>query len=275
MAIVNSSFHRTKSGTLRGASSLLMIQRGTVLRQDFGATKGNGVEGRDERVWTRIVSLVAAVRLALNSFFFFIKVIYASHRKNWQYGSELKDSLFIILASWFSISRVPSIFSYFSSCTKKKNEEKEKEGRKKKKKRKKKRKIFAKSLFLSSPFFFFSSFLLFPTKDLTGISSNSFNESKECQRVSPRCTHTHTHTHTRTHARTHKYTHTRIPISRVAGLIFLLYSSRIFFAISSLENRSINSGESFSAPTRFPVQRGRKPTRRENEDEPTTPDDDP
>lgn len=99
MAIENSSFHRTKSGTLRGASSLLMIQRGTVLRQDFGATKGNGVEGRDERVWTRIVSLVAAVRLALNSFFFFIKVIYASHRKNWQYGSELKDSLFIILAS--------------------------------------------------------------------------------------------------------------------------------------------------------------------------------
>lgn len=163
MAIVNSSFHRTKSGTLRGASSLLMIQRGTVLRQDFGATKGNGVEGRDERVWTRIVSLVAAVRLALNSFFFFIKVIYASHRKNWQYGSELKDSLFIILASWFSISRVPSIFSYFSSCTKKKNggEGKRRNEERKKKKKGKRKEKYSRNLFFSLlPSFFSPPFFI-------------------------------------------------------------------------------------------------------------------
>ena len=100
-------------------------------------------------------------------------------------------------------------------------EEKEKEGTKKekrKKKEKEKKNIREISFSLFSLLFFLPPFLLFPTKDLTGISSNSFNESKECQRVSPRCTHTHTHTHTRTHARTHKYTHTRIPISRVAGL---------------------------------------------------------
>lgn len=114
ITIENSSFHRTKSGTLRGTSSLLMIQRGTVLRQDFGATKENERRS-DERVWTRIVSLVAAVRLALNSF---IKVIYASHRKNWQYGSELKDSLFIILAS--SRSRVFPRSSRISRAPKRK-----------------------------------------------------------------------------------------------------------------------------------------------------------
>lgn len=119
MMIENSSF--TKSGTLRGTSSLLMIQRGTVLRQDFGATKENERRS-DERVWTRIVSLVAAVRLALNSF---IKVIYASHRKNWQYGSELKDSLFIILAS--SRSRVFPRSSRISRAPKRKMRRKKKE----------------------------------------------------------------------------------------------------------------------------------------------------
>lgn len=119
MMIENSSF--TKSETLRGTSSLLMIQRGTVLRQDFGATKENERRS-DERVWTRIVSLVAAVRLALNSF---IKVIYASHRKNWQYGSELKDSLFIILAS--SRSRVFPRSSRISRAPKRKMRRKKKE----------------------------------------------------------------------------------------------------------------------------------------------------
>lgn len=86
------------------------------------------------------------------------------------------------------------------------------EGKRRKKKEKKKEKekknIREISFSLFSLLFFFPSFLLFPTKDLTGISSNSFNESKECQRVSPRCTHTHARTHAHTHAQIHAHTHT-------------------------------------------------------------------
>lgn len=164
MAIENSSFHRTKSGTLRGASSLLMIQRGTVLRQDFGATKGNGGRrsGRACLDANRIARRGCSPRLKL-FFFFFIKVIYASHRKNWQYGSELKDSLFIILASWFSISRVPSIFSYFSSCTKKKNggEGKRRNEERKKKKKGKRKEKYSRNLFFSLlPSFFSPPFFI-------------------------------------------------------------------------------------------------------------------
>ena len=100
---------------------------------------------------------------------------------------------------------------------------------KRKKKEKEKKNIREISFSLFSLLFFLPPFLLFPTKDLTGISSNSFNESKECQRVSPRCTHTHTRTHARTYARTNTRTHAyRFRESPVSSFSFI---PREFFSL--------------------------------------------